>query len=270
MSVISIDSVLSNVVCGVDGSPEGMVAVAQMARLAPATSRMAVCGVWTSGAALALGASAAFARPPFSDHEHMKNAVHTARDSFPRDRVEEVVIEGPAGPMLLDEVTQRRATLVAVGSHGSRRITGILLGGVATLMLHKAPCSVLISRHRQAWDGVFRSIAVGTDGSAESCAAVRVASQLGDDLAVEVTAVMAGKNAINDALASSLARADGGQITLRRQPGSAVSVLAESNADLLIVGSRGLSGVRALGSVSERVAHQARCSVLVVRDPDSS
>lgn len=265
MTVISIDSVLSNVVCGVDGSPEGMVAVAQLARLTPATSRVAVCGVWTSGAALALGASAAFARPPFSDREQMKHAVHTARDSLPGDRVEEVVIEGPAGPMLLDEVRQRRATLVAVGSHGSRRITGILLGGVATLMLHKAPCSVLISRHPQAWDGEFRSIVVGADGSAQSCQAVRVASQLGDDLAVEVTAVNAGTDTISEALASSLARSDGGQVPLRRQPTSAVSALVESNADLLIVGSRGLSGVRALGSVSERVAHQARCSVLVVR-----
>ena len=169
----------------------------------------------------------------------MKHVVHTARNSFPRDRVEEVVIDGPAGPMLLDEVTQRRATLVAVGSHGSRRITGILLGGVATLMLHKAPCSVLITRHPQAGDGQFRSIVVGTDGSAESCAAVRVASQLGDDLAVEVTAVIAGKNAINESLASSLTRPDGGQITLRKESGSAVSVLAKSDADLLIVGSRG-------------------------------
>ena len=114
MAVISIDSILSNVVCGVDGSPEGMVAVDQMARLAPASSRVAVCGVWTGGAAAALGASAAFARPPISDHERMRNVVHTARDSLPGDRVEEVVIEGPAGAMLLDEVRQRRATLVAV------------------------------------------------------------------------------------------------------------------------------------------------------------
>jgi nucleotide-binding universal stress UspA family protein len=32
-----------------------------------------------------------------------------------------------------------------------------------------------------------------------------------------------------------------------------------------VVGSRGLQGMRSLGSVSERVAHEARCSVLVVR-----
>ena len=36
-------------------------------------------------------------------------------------------------------------------------------------------------------------------------------------------------------------------------------------SDLLVVGSRGLKGIRSLGSVSERVAHEAVCSVLVVR-----
>jgi nucleotide-binding universal stress UspA family protein len=42
---------------------------------------------------------------------------------------------------------------------------------------------------------------------------------------------------------------------------------AARGADLLVVGSRGLTGVRALGSISERVAHRAGCSVLVVRGP---
>jgi nucleotide-binding universal stress UspA family protein len=32
-----------------------------------------------------------------------------------------------------------------------------------------------------------------------------------------------------------------------------------------VLGSRGLRGVRALGSVSEQVGHEAACSVLVVR-----
>ena len=45
-------------------------------------------------------------------------------------------------------------------------------------------------------------------------------------------------------------------------------VAAAADADLLVVGSRGLHGLRALGSVSERVAHRAGCSVLVVRPPE--
>ena len=40
---------------------------------------------------------------------------------------------------------------------------------------------------------------------------------------------------------------------------------AASNADLVVLGSRGLRGLRALGSVSERVAHKATSSVLMVR-----
>ena len=40
---------------------------------------------------------------------------------------------------------------------------------------------------------------------------------------------------------------------------------AARDADLLIVGSRGVTGLCALGSVSERVAHHAPCSLLVVR-----
>jgi nucleotide-binding universal stress UspA family protein len=42
-------------------------------------------------------------------------------------------------------------------------------------------------------------------------------------------------------------------------------VQAGETSDLLVLGSRGLHGVKALGSVAERVAHQASCSVLVVR-----
>ena len=44
--------------------------------------------------------------------------------------------------------------------------------------------------------------------------------------------------------------------------------VASETADLIVVGSRGLRGLRALGSLSERIAHEARCSVLVVRSPE--
>jgi Universal stress protein family len=52
-------------------------------------------------------------------------------------------------------------------------------------------------------------------------------------------------------------------------PGTAVDALvgSASGADLLVVGSRGLHGLKSLGSVSERVAHQAERSVLIVREP---
>ena len=44
-----------------------------------------------------------------------------------------------------------------------------------------------------------------------------------------------------------------------------VRSLTSLSTSLVIVGSRGLHGVSALGSVSAQVAHRAHCSVLVVR-----
>jgi nucleotide-binding universal stress UspA family protein len=46
--------------------------------------------------------------------------------------------------------------------------------------------------------------------------------------------------------------------------GSALEA-ASATADLLIVGNRGLHGAGVLGSVTDHVAHDARCSVLVAR-----
>ena len=45
------------------------------------------------------------------------------------------------------------------------------------------------------------------------------------------------------------------------------AVTAAADADLLVVGSRGLPGFQELSSVADRVAHRARSSVLIVREP---
>jgi len=46
-----------------------------------------------------------------------------------------------------------------------------------------------------------------------------------------------------------------------------LKVAEEEKADLIAIGSRGLSGVKAflLGSVSDKVSHHAKCPVLIVR-----
>ncbi len=69
------------------------------------------------------------------------------------------------------------------------------------------------------------------------------------------------------AAADRLARRFGASVRVLTAPQGPVGALVQAggDADLLVVGSRGLHGLKALGSVSERVAHEAPCSVLVVR-----
>jgi nucleotide-binding universal stress UspA family protein len=54
-----------------------------------------------------------------------------------------------------------------------------------------------------------------------------------------------------------------------RAAGVIVSAAATADASLVVMGSRRLDGLRAMGSVSRRVAHQAPCSVLLV-PPDTA
>lgn len=90
-------------------------------------------------------------------------------------------------------------------------------------------------------------------------AAVAVAEELGRrfDASVELVAGVGGKAVDFDRLGRSV-RIDA------RAPVDAL-VDAALEADLVVVGNRGLHGLRSLGSVSARVAARCDCSVLVVR-----
>jgi len=169
------------------------------------------------------------------------------------------LVDAPPLRALLDEAASNAATLIAVGSHGQGRLTELLIGGVSGPLLHEAPCSVLIARSTTAPFPV--SIVVGVDGSPSSLEALAVGRYLGTRFGVPLRAVAARHGDV-DVVHAELATPD-----VEIVDGGAVDVLVDAAlcGDLLIVGNRGLHGLRALGSVSERVAHGARSSVLVVR-----
>ena len=126
---------------------------------------------------------------------------------------------------------------------------------------HEAPCSVMIVRPTEERERWPRSIVVGTDGSPAATAATAVADALAKRFGAQVRTLVAtgGKPLDHDKL-SSVKNVERDE----RKPADCL-VAASNEADLLILGSRGLHGFAALGSVSERVAHDASCSVLVVR-----
>ena len=141
------NSIFDHIVCGVDGTDESREAVSQVARLAPASSRVTLCSVWNEGASIAMGWSPSITTVPSFPKDELTAAVAATRELLPRSlAVETVVVEGPPGPMMLTELGRQRATLVALGSHDHRRLTGIVLGSVTTQLLHESPCPVLLAR----------------------------------------------------------------------------------------------------------------------------
>jgi nucleotide-binding universal stress UspA family protein len=252
------EQLFARIVCGVDGSEASIEAVRQAVRLAPAGGEVTLVAVAESHLAVHAGM-----RAPKVSREleaEARGALDAARDVA--GGAESRFVKGRAAETLLRVVSDADATLVAVGSHDHRRVPQIFLGSVTTLLLHSAPCSVLVSRPAA---GEFpRSIVAGVDGSAESLRAAAAAAGLGERLRVPVTYLVAtgGRSTEVDPAALEQSRLD-----LEYRDAHPVAALVEAgrDADLLVLGSRGLHGLRALGSVSERVAHRADCSLLVVR-----
>lgn len=249
-----MNDLFSRVVCGVDGSDAGRGAVEQVRRLAPGDAQIVLVSVSETQLAVHAGMLAPKAA------EEIESEARAALDEFAAEGFESRIVRGRADEMML--AAARDATLVAVGSHGTRRGPGALMGSVATRLVHDAPCSVLVTRAAAEPERFPRSIVVGVDGSSASLAAAAAAAEIGERLGVTVSVIAAG----NADEIDEHALAAGG-LAVERSDAKPVPALLQAAAtvDLLVVASRGLRGIRALGSVSERVAHEAPCSVLVVR-----
>lgn len=271
-------SPFQSIVCGIDGTREGFESARQAARIAGPDGRLvlvaathfldAVSGRW--GPELIAWD---ILETPQRDLGELDEAVGAmARDSlaWAQRQVGDLVstetrlLGGRAYDELRDEAVRSGATLIAVGAHGERRLIGAALGSVATMLLHDAPTSVLLARAPFDPAAFPSRVVVGVDGSDASLHALSIAARLCEDPASSLTAVIATLD-VGIELDALVQRAAPHRVRVDRHRPVEALVDAASRADLLVVGSRGASGVRALGSVSERVAHRAACSVLVVR-----
>jgi nucleotide-binding universal stress UspA family protein len=253
-------SAFGRVLVGVDTTPVSVEAARLAAAFADADGRLELLAAFQVVYPVTVP-SAIFTSP---DAERFRikaaKALYDAAAAIP-DRSDAIgeIVEGRPTEALLAHADRMQATLVAVGSHGHGRLHGILLGSTATEVVHKARCSVLIARGNPE---SIRRIVVGVDGSRHSAAAYEVAAALAERLGAELRRVVAwGGSSIDPLLVDRVAAAR------EDSPDDPVPALlaAAREADLLVVGSRGLHGIKALGSVSERVAHESPISTLIVR-----
>lgn len=161
--------------------------------------------------------------------------------------------------------------LLVVGGHGHSRTAEIALGRTAGLAAHAAPGPVLIARPGALFDG---PVLAATDARAASRPVIELAARIARAHARPLTLVHADHLAPEERHALALHAAMAQEVTgvepvVECEPGHPVErilVVAERDRPgLIVVGSEGKTGVRALGSVSERVAMRAHSSVLIVR-----
>ena len=252
-------SIFSRIVVGVDGSEPGFEACRQAGRLREPGGWLEVFTAVHSGKATHAGAAAprVVEQIAHAGHEALRRA-----EAIVGPEVVAKLVDGQPTDSLLRELAHERATLVAVGTHGQSRASEIVLGGVAGSILHTAPCSVLLARPRSDGTGFPSSLAVGIDGSEQAASALAVARRLADrfDAPLHVVTALRGKDVDLDRVRRLAPQVD----ALDKKPLEAL-IEAAAEVDLLVVGRRGLHGLGALGSVSERVAHRATSSVLVVQ-----
>lgn len=201
-----------------------------------------------------------------------------------------------------DEIVRRATTtgadLIVMGSRGHSGLARVVLGSVSAAVIDHAPCPVLVARRTRldrvvlaedGSDGAGAAGAIAASWPIFGQATVDVVSvvDIGLPLSAAAEAPLVTSVAEDwyiDALEAERARvrriAHERARILRPHVGAANAIVREgdaatelidvatrTNADLLLVGSRGLTGIARLfaGSVARRVLTAAPCSVLVVR-----
>lgn len=210
-----------------------------------------------------------------------------------------ILREGVPSREIFQVIQERRPDLVVSGMQGLYRSPGFAIGSVAQRLLSYAPCSLmLVSGKSEPGDGLRAMLA--TDGLEDAQRAARLVADLSGIREVTIVSAVrplgAEKTVLDrfqpaesrrmeaaflrqrraearKAIVECRSLLQGASMALRARildghPAEAIVRAARRDAvDLLVLGSRGLTGVKAiaLGSVSQTVAQLAPCPVLIVR-----
>ncbi len=196
---------------------------------------------------------------------------------------------------IVEEALKNKCTMIAMGRRGRTGLTRLMMGSVTARVVGLAPCNVLVVPKAAHME--FKGIVVATDGSKYSAAAaseaIGLAKRNGSQLTVisvvpselttptDVDFTLTQREHIvqkemheaekNARAVKEAAQKEGVAVkafVLSGKPADAIIETArDRNADLIVVGSHGRTGLEKLlmGSVAERVIVLSSCPVLVVK-----
>ncbi|MFZ6017158.1 MAG: universal stress protein [Nitrospirota bacterium] len=179
---------------------------------------------------------------------------------------------------IVDEAAKNHVEMIFVGRRGRTGLKRLMMGSVTAKVVGYAPCKVMVVPKAAELRCPCENILIATDGSkySESASreAISIAKRCGSDLIALSVAkrdpnVPAAKESVD--MVKQVAEREGVKVeslVLKGEPYEVIVGTAErKNADLIVVGSHGRTGLERLlmGSVTERVIGHANCAVLVVK-----
>jgi len=161
------------------------------------------------------------------------------------------------------------ADLLVIGPRGTGLLKALHLGSTAEWLVTHPPGPLVIARHGRP----VRHVVVGVDGSAHAEHAARTFASLPLVRGADVT-VLAVDDGRTDTVTATTAAVEllssaGAIVTPRivtgRPTAALLEAIATDHADLVVLGTRGLTGLERLrvGSTAGAVTRAAPCSVLI-------
>ena len=229
----------------------------------------------------------------------LQEMLHQAAEPLrtPDRRIDTIVVRGRPASAIVDEARAAMPDLLVCGSRGHGPLASVLMGSVSAEVVDHASCPVLVARHQSV-----HGMVVGVDGSAAGSHALAALARwpIFRDLRTHLVSVTQPVSSWADTMGSPIyptwvdrheerqdrrghmrdildrARdelADAGiSASLEIREGDPADQLIKaangSDADLIVVGSRGLSTLPrlVLGSVARKVLLHAPQSVMVIRE----
>jgi nucleotide-binding universal stress UspA family protein len=269
-SAVNAVALLADALCAVDGSEGSIAAVEQAAALAGPGAHLTLLEVTSFRT---MGEHRSPAIPPVDAKRILDRAVRIANDAGVSSTVE-VDPASPPGRVILEWSTKH--TFLAMGSPSTSWFGGLFLGGAADAALGELATPLLVARPRAADADLKDRIVIASDGLDGSDEMVAFAGELAKSRGASVSLLHAlgplERKARRERVQEQARKLEsllGDAVSAAYiQTGSARKLIVEhagrERASMIVMGTRKLHGMRAIGSVSRRVAHEGPCSVMLV------